>query len=91
MKRVLLILLVFATLASCATMTRMLVRVDVDKLRVGQTESEVRQFCQRPDAVNTTVVDGQTVKQWVYRNAAGMGQRNVYLYFHNGRLRSWQY
>lgn len=86
-----LLMLVFLALAGCTTMRKWFVPVDVSRLEVGQTEAEVRRFCRFPDAVNTTVVDGLRMQQWVYREAAQLAQKDVYLYFYNGRLRSWQY
>ena len=78
MKKLLIIVLSALLTMTCATFP-------VGKLNVGMTETTIIQMVGRPDNVNVTVVGNRRHEQWVYRAT------EVYLYFENGYLKSWQY
>jgi hypothetical protein len=90
MKRLLAISLLVLLLGSCTTMRKWVNPVPINQLEEGQTTAEVREFCRFPDRVNTTIVEGVQVEQWVY-NSSGMHLEPVYLYFRDGILVGWQY
>lgn len=64
--------------------------VDVNRLRIGMTKAEVLEIFPRPNNVNVSEGSWGRHEQWVYRRSKKIGDE-VYLYFENGQLTSWQY
>jgi len=91
MKKAVLLISIVLVLSSCVSLQKWANPVPVNRLRVGQTITEVREFCRFPNDINTTVVNGKRLEQWVYINPGVHVNSNVYLYFENGILTAWQY
>jgi hypothetical protein len=60
--------------------------VDPAYLKIGMSESELRDVVRFPDDKNTTNVSGMIKEQWVYDT----GLDTYYLYLENGVFVGWQ-
>ena len=54
------------------------------RLKLGMTETYIRQHAGPPDQINRDVGPWGVKEQWIYNN------RELYLYLDNGKLSSWQ-
>lgn len=64
-------------------------KADTTRLRIGMTDDDAIEAIGRPQDINRTVTAAGTDEQWVYSGAAWLGDE-VYVYFENGILTSWQ-
>lgn len=58
-----------------------------NKIKIGMTKEESILSWNYPDDINKTTGSFGVLEQWIYR---GSNYDNTYVYFENGRLKSWQ-